>query len=500
MNDNKPIEWIKVPLIECVGIYDRYRKPISKIERDKRVSGKNCNDLFKYYGATGLAGYIDDYLLEGEYVILGEDGAPFLDSLKSKSYLVSGKFWVNNHAHILKSYFNNKFLLHYLNQFNYKNYVSGTTRLKLNQTSMKKIPIIVPPLAEQEEVVSRIESLFSELDNGIENLKRAQKQLKLYRQSILRDAFEGKLTEEWRRSNPDKVEDPEVLVEKIKEARVEYYENQLEEWKERVEEWKSRGEVGKKPSRPSKLKEFTLSTNKMKNIQGWTWMAFGNTFTESPQNGIYKPANLYGEGTKIIRIDNFYDGVINSKKTFKSLKLTEEEVEKYKLTNNNILINRVNSIDYLGKCGLCQNIDESTVFESNIMKITVDNKNIVSKFITLYLTSRIGISELRKNAKHAVNQASINQTDVSNVLAPICSLDEQNEVIKIVEEKLSICENLERTLRSSLKRSELLRQSILNKAFSGKLTKEWRKENQGLITGENSAENLLKKTKEEKEG
>lgn len=132
------------------------------------------------------------------------------------------------------------------------------------------------------------------------------------------------------------------------------------------------------------------------------------------------------------------------------------------------------------------------------MKITVDNKNIVSKFITLYLTSRIGISELRKNAKHAVNQASINQTDVSNVLAPICSLDEQNEVIKIVEEKLSICENLERTLRSSLKRSELLRQSILNKAFSGKLTKEWRKENQGLITGENSAENLLKKPKKKK--
>ena len=182
--------WNVVPFTEAVDICDTLRKPINSSERASRIKGKEQSELYPYYGATGQVGFIDDYITDGEYVLLGEDGAPFLDAFSKKAYIISGKTWVNNHAHVLKSKTNNKFLCYYLNSFNYKGYVSGTTRLKLTQAEMKRIPVPVPPLSEQERIVARIEELFSQLDAGVETLKKTKAQLVVYRQAVLKEAFE----------------------------------------------------------------------------------------------------------------------------------------------------------------------------------------------------------------------------------------------------------------------------------------------------------------------
>ena len=176
--------WNVVPFTEAVDICDTLRKPINSSERASRIKGKEQSELYPYYGATGQVGFIDDYITDGEYVLLGEDGAPFLDAFSKKAYIISGKTWVNNHAHVLKSKTNNKFLCYYLNSFNYKGYVSGTTRLKLTQAEMKRIPVPVPPLSEQERIVARIEELFSQLDAGVETLKKTKAEIVLYRQAV----------------------------------------------------------------------------------------------------------------------------------------------------------------------------------------------------------------------------------------------------------------------------------------------------------------------------
>lgn len=193
--------WNVVPFTEAVDICDIFRKPINSSERASRIKGKEQSELYPYYGATGQVGFIDDYITDGEYVLLGEDGAPFLDAFSNKAYIISGKAWVNNHAHVLRSKTNNKFLCYYLNSFNYKGYVSGTTRLKLTQAEMKRIPVPVPPLSEQERIVARIEELFSQLDAGVETLKKTKAQLAVYRQAVLKEAFEGRLTA----SGPEKI-------------------------------------------------------------------------------------------------------------------------------------------------------------------------------------------------------------------------------------------------------------------------------------------------------
>ena len=151
---------------EEVTIFDNIRKPINREERQTRMQG--AKQLFPYYGATGLAGYIDEYLLEGEYVLLGEDAAPFLDKNATKAYIVSGQFWVNNHAHILQSKTNNRFLMYYLNWYDYSKIVSGTTRLKLSQSQMKTIKFPSFPESLKVEIVDYIAHFFEIIDKMIE--------------------------------------------------------------------------------------------------------------------------------------------------------------------------------------------------------------------------------------------------------------------------------------------------------------------------------------------
>ena len=184
-------KWGYIPFEQAVEICDSLRKPINSKERTNRIANKKPSDLYPYYGATGQVGFIDEYITDGEYVLLGEDGAPFLNIFATKAYIITGKTWVNNHAHVLKAKGNNRFLCYYLNSINYNGLVSGTTRLKLTQAQMKQINIPAVPLPEQERIVTRIEELFSELDKAVKTLHTTKQQLAVYRQAVLKEAFEG---------------------------------------------------------------------------------------------------------------------------------------------------------------------------------------------------------------------------------------------------------------------------------------------------------------------
>ncbi len=182
-----------------------------------------------------------------------------------------------------------------------------------------------------------------------------------------------------------------------------------------------------------------------------------------------QPASEYGSGTRIIRIGDFYGGKLIRPTKFKRLRLSNEEIDKYKLRNSDLIINRVNSIEYLGKCALVGDFPESTVFESNVMRCRIID-NVVSKiYVSTYLTSHEGLKRLRENAKHAVNQASINQTDVGKTAVPIPSIEEQRLIVQSVEQQLSQADSLMSQVESHMSEAEVLRQAILSRAFSGQL-------------------------------
>ena len=190
----------------------------------------------------------------------------------------------------------------------------------------------------------------------------------------------------------------------------------------------------------------------------------------SPQNGIYKPKSLYGDGTAILRIDGFYDGKILHDYEFKHVKLDDQEIDTYKLNINDLVVNRVNSMPYLGKCALVRSLKETTVFESNMMRIKLNEELVLPEYITYFLSSSMGRKELTKNAKQAVNQASINQTDVGNAIIPIPkSIQMQQQMVDVIQAKLSVCESIENTVDSTLAQASAIRQSILKQAFEGGL-------------------------------
>ena len=346
--------------------------------------------------------------------------------------------------------------------------------LNLTHSRFAALKVVVAPLNEQHRIVAKIEELFSELDKGIESLKTARAQLKVYRQAVLKHAFEGKLTAKWREENKDKLETPERLLARIKQERDAQYERQLRNWRAAGKEWEGGGKRGKRPAKPTRANEPSRIRQEDRERllglpDGWAWVMLRQLFPISPQNGVYKPASEYGSGTQIIRIDDFYDGQLIRRTGFKKLRLSKDEIEKYKVQNSDLIVNRVNSIEYLGKCALIEGLTETTVFESNIMRCRVVADVISKAYVATYLASHEGRKRLCENAKHAVNQASINQTDVGNALVPITSTEEQLLIVQKIEQQLSQGDALVSQIEDHLKKAEALRQSILEKAFTGQL-------------------------------
>ena len=161
MSDDPPPGWVLTTLEKVVDVLDSKRVPVKKSERDKRPGN------VPYFGATGQAGWIDKPIFNEELLLLGEDGAPFLDPVKRKAYIIDGPAWVNNHAHVLRAITDlatNKFLKYQLDWLPYEDHVTGTTRLKLTQRAMRQLPVLLPAVADQERIVAAIEEHFSRLD------------------------------------------------------------------------------------------------------------------------------------------------------------------------------------------------------------------------------------------------------------------------------------------------------------------------------------------------
>ena len=179
-----PKEWVVVKVGEVAEIHDSKRIPLSKMERSKRKGS------YPYCGANGIIDYINDYIFDGEFVLLAEDGGDY-NKFGNSTYIMKGKFWVNNHAHILKAMENeitNLFLYYVFNFLNLNFYIVGSTRKKLNQDRMKKILIPCPPLTEQKKIAE----ILSTVDERIKLLKEKKEELGRVKKGLMNDLLTGR--------------------------------------------------------------------------------------------------------------------------------------------------------------------------------------------------------------------------------------------------------------------------------------------------------------------
>jgi type I restriction enzyme, S subunit len=464
-----PVGWIATGLGEICEILDSRRKPINASERSKRNEGKSGSELFPYYGATGEAGRIDSYLFDGEYVLIGEDAAPFLEPHRGVAYLVTGKFWVNNHAHILKHPTSNRFLCYYLLQANYRPFVTGTTRLKLNQEQLRKIPIPLPPLAEQKRIVSKIEELFSELDAGEESLRRARRQLGVYRQSLLKQAFESKLTAPWRKQNPHLLESSDQLVKRIQAERQARYEEELKAWEAAMKQRENAGDEDKRPSKPKRpappARIHLGDDDDLYDLpDGWAWLSFDSACYESVLGKMLDNAKNRGEPKPYLRNINVRWGRFDLSDLL-NIRIEQSEIGRYRAEAGDLIICEGGEP---GRCAVWPTNEHREVFLQKALHRVRFTDCVSPYFVQLLMSLTASTKRLEKyftgtTIKHLTG------TGLSGVPIPLCSLPEQQEIVRLLDEQFTVIEQNEREIDAALKRSAAMRQSILKKAFTGQL-------------------------------
>ncbi|MDE0411024.1 MAG: restriction endonuclease subunit S [Gammaproteobacteria bacterium] len=476
-NVDLPKGWVHAPLDMLCQILDSRRVPVNKSERSRRIAGRPEASLYPYYGATGQVGLIDDFIFEGEHILLGEDGAPFLDPFKDKSYLVDGRFWVNNHAHILRSKVSDKYIYYYLNQFDYSDLLTGTTRLKLTKSKLKKISVPVAPITEQLRIVSKIEELFSELDKGVESLESVREQLKVYRQAVLKHAFEGKLTAQWREENKDKLETPEQLLARIKQEREAAYQQQLEEWKVSVKKWEQNGKAGKKLAKPRKIKKLqpfdSEELEKLPDIESasWKWVKVdeicfhtqysikAGPFGSALKKQFYVPDGykLYGQ-EQVISGDPYYGDYFVDAVKYK-------ELEACKIAPKDVLISLVGTV---GKVLILPDNCREGIINPRLVKITLNLNYYRPEFFKYFFESAF-VRSLYKTLAKGTTMDVLNLGIIQNLPFPLCSLAEQDKLVAEIESRLSVVDQVEKETEAELAKTKALRLSVLKKAFSGNL-------------------------------
>lgn len=463
-----PEGWTKATLEEICEIFDSKRVPLNREQREQRINNKKTDELFPYYGATGEVGKIDDYIFDGEFVLLGEDAAPFFEPNKDVAYCVKGKFWVNNHAHILSSsVLENLYICHYLNQFNFSGYVSGTTRLKLSQGSMKKIPIIYPTSKEiQQAIVNKIESLFDEIDEGIGRLKTAAQQIQQYRQSLLKNAFNGELTKEWRSKHTDTLPSENELLAQIQTTREQHHAQQLADWQTAVSQWEQNGKEGKKPSKPKAPTQAVKFEDNFADLpSGWGAIKINQVAEIFTGATPFKSnANYYENGSiPWVTSGSLNNEFVDSADSFVT-DLALKETNLKLLPKHTLLVAMYGEGKTRGKCS--ELLIEATTNQA-IAGIVLNEKYPISrKFLKFYMFKNY--ADIRRQSSGGV-QPNLNLSLVGNIIFPLPCLAEQTQIVAILESKLTACDQLAAELAKQLKQAELLKQAVLKAAFSGNL-------------------------------
>ena len=290
---------------------------------------------------------------------------------------------------------------------------AGTTFNAITGNQLKTFEIPLPPLPEQHRIVAKIEELFTKLDAGINELHKAQSQLKQYRQSVLKAAFEGKLTEAWRAEHQEEIEPTALIASDLPD--------------------------------------------------GWTWVTV-EKIAQQIHYGYTESATNDPIGPRFLRITDIQNNSVNWD-SVPYCQIDEIKQQQYLLKENDLVFARTGAT--VGKSFLIQGSIPDAVFASYLIRIVLE-KEINAKFVYTFFQSQSYWMQIHQG-KVGSGQPNVNAKILSQITLPLPPLSEQQAIVSEVESRLSVADKVEKTVTAELKRAGQLRQSILKKAFSGKL-------------------------------
>ncbi len=335
---------------------------------------------------------------------------------------------------------------------------------------LKKCQFLIVPIETQQAIVNKIESLFDEIDEGIGRLKTAAQQIQQYRQSLLKNAFNGELTKEWRSKHADTLPSENELLAQIQTTREQHHAQQLADWQTAVSQWEQNGKEGKKPSKPKAPTQAVKFEENFADLpNGWGVVKLG-TFIQNIQAGkSFKceerpPINDEIGVAKVSAVTwGEYDE--NETKTcFDESRLNPDLFIK----TGDFLFSRANTIELIGACVIVKKINKTIMLSDKTLRIHFTN--ILEKYVLYYLRSLDGRKQIMdKSSGNQESMRNIGQERIKDIDIPICSPAEQTQIVAILESKLTACDQLAAELAKQLKQAELLKQAVLKAAFSGSL-------------------------------
>jgi len=184
-----PEHWVAKKLKYEVRFYNHIRVPLSSEER-----GLMTDKKYDYYGASGIIDKVENYLFDGDYILVGEDGANLVTRSTPLAFIARGKYWVNNHAHILRPMTGNiEYFTHLLEIKDYSIFITGSAQPKLTLENLGDIEIVIPPIDEQDRIVSFIESETAKIDRTIATIEKEIALIQEYRTALISEAVTGKI-------------------------------------------------------------------------------------------------------------------------------------------------------------------------------------------------------------------------------------------------------------------------------------------------------------------
>lgn len=346
----------------------------------------------------------------------------------------------------------------------------GTTVDSIESSRLYAYRVPVAPEREQPRIVAKIEELFSELDKALDSLTTVRTQLSIYRQALLKHAFEGKLTAGWREKNKDKLESPNKLLARIHAERDASYQQLLRDWQESIKDWQSTGKPDTKPSKPRRLDAVPVDDISLPTLpEGWVWARLGNLNTDvfdGPFGSNLKTSDYVNDGVRVIRLENIgYLKFIEDKCSY----VTEDKYERLKkhtVRAGDIIFSSF-VIDGIRLAILPDTIDRA-VNKADCFCVRLHGEAVRTDYAASFLSTRTAYKQIESEI-HGIGRPRINTTQLKNFAIPLCGRAEQNEIMSQLSEKLSLTDNIDVSIEREIEKCNMLRQSILENAFSGKL-------------------------------
>ena len=431
--------------------------------------GENCNstflsktrDLINDKAATKLR------LFPSGSILFTKSGASTL--LNQRAILAKDSYVVSHIAIAIPfSGVENKWIFHFLKLVDFGTLAHATNMPSLPLSRAKTIEIPVAPANEQVRTVETIETLFSDLDKGIESLKTARTQLATYRQAVLKHAFEGKLTAQWRSENKDKLKTPEQLLARIKQERASRYERQLQEWKTAVKEWEAKGRNSKKPPKPRKPKDVSPVLNVGSLVvlpTAWRWTTVSE-IADLVADGTHHTPDYASSGIPFISVKNVRHGRVSFDDCkFISWDDHEALTQRCHPELGDLLITKSGTI---GRLAIVPDREFSLFVSVALVKIQSARAHVSSRWLRYAFEHHIMGLNIDQQIKGGLLK-NYHLEDLRLARLPLCGVREQEELVRLIDERLSVLEQLDSTLELQLVCANALRQSILKKAFSGQL-------------------------------